>query len=409
MFVLALSGPWRLATAATVPAEGLELWLRAGEGVVQSDGTVSRWQDQSGNGNHLLAAGTPKLIPALTPTGEAAIRLDGAGDKLERIHATDPITGLPGGNADRTMFAVVKFNSSSAWAGAAYGNGASNEVFGLSVQHPAGELVLQGWGGANDLVSTTRGTGAGWLVQSAVLNNGTATLYKDGEQIAQAAHAFNTNPLKLVIGEEIANLGFVEMDVAAVLIYGRALRDAERNRLEEYLTTKYTADSEPPTTPTGVTATGVYAGQIDVRWPASTDNVAVMHYRVFRDGIEVGTSTEALFSDTKLEPPQKYSYTVIAVDGSGNESDSSAPVDAVLRSVTLEWDAIPGADIAGYRIHFGTASGVYSYSVYVGNATTATLSHLTAQTVYYCAVTAYSNDAAESSFSDEIVIPARKD
>lgn len=398
------------ADAATAPTDGLRLWLKADTGVVATGGTVSQWLDQSGSGNHLVASGNPQLVPALTPAGQPAIRLDGVGDKLQRIHATNPLGGLPAGNADRTMVVVARYNGSSAWAGTAYGNGTFNETFGLTVKSPSGELVLQGWGGGNDLVSSTQGIGARWLVQSAVLSSGTATLYKDGEQIAQFGHTYNTTLSKLVIGEEIANAGFADMDVAAVLIYNRALSDTERAQLDEYLTTEYIYidDSESPTTPAGVTATGVLPDRIDVRWSASTDNIGVSHYRILRDGGEVGTSTGTSFSDTGLDPLASYVYNVIAVDTSDNESTSSAPIQAVRRSVTLEWDANAEPDISGYRLHFGTSSRVYSYSVDVGNSTTAILSHLTAQTDYYCAVTAYNTGALESSYSNEVLVPSEE-
>lgn len=226
----------------------LVLHLDATRGVSIVGGNVSSWLDQSLRDNHVTASGNPQLAPALTPGGLPAISLDGNGDKLERIHATNPLSGLPAGNADRTMFAVAKYNGPGAWAGAAYGNGAPNQAFGLAVVHSSGELLLQGWGSGNDLISSTPGIGAEWLVQSAVLSTGTATLFKDGDQVAQWTHNYNTVLSKLVIGGEIANFGFVKMDVAAVLIYNRALNGNERSEVESYLRAKYL---ETPTTTTG--------------------------------------------------------------------------------------------------------------------------------------------------------------
>jgi hypothetical protein len=143
------------------------------------------------------------------------------------------------------MFLVAKYDGSKAWGGAAYGTGANNQTFGLVVRHPTGTLTLQGWGSGNDLVSSTMGIGAGWLVQSGVLNAGTGTLYKDGVQIKQWSHTYNTVLTKVVIGEEIKNLGFMDMDVAAVLIYNRALDSVERASVEAYLTGKYVQEGSP--------------------------------------------------------------------------------------------------------------------------------------------------------------------
>jgi hypothetical protein len=137
------------------------------------------------------------------------------------------------------MFAVMKYNGLTAWAGVAYGAGAPNQAFGLVGQQWSGNLVLHGWGGGNDLISATPGMGVGWLVHSAVLNGGSASHYKDGVQIGQFAHTYNTVLTKLVIGEETAGIGYADMEVAAVLIYNRALDVNERANVEAYLQEKY--------------------------------------------------------------------------------------------------------------------------------------------------------------------------
>src|SRR5690606_31038898 len=99
----------------------------------------------------------------------------------------------------------------------------------------------QGFGGGNDLVSSTPGLGAGWLLQTGLLSGGTATLFKDGTQIAQFTHNYNTTLSRLVIGEELNNLGFIGIEVAAVLVYDRSLSTAERQEVDAYLTEKYVA------------------------------------------------------------------------------------------------------------------------------------------------------------------------
>lgn len=222
---------------SVLPTAGLVLQLESTEFV--SGGPVTSWSDLSGRGNHVFAAGDPELLLVATPTGKPAIHLDGQGDKLERLHATHALSGLPTGNADRSVFLVARYDASSASAGIAYGKGASNQAFGLMIRHPSGLLALQGFGGDQDLVSSTQGTGAGWLTQSVVHAGGQARLFKDGAQIAQWLHTYDTTLAKLVIGAEIANLGFVDMQVAAVLVYDRALGDAERSAVESYLSGKY--------------------------------------------------------------------------------------------------------------------------------------------------------------------------
>lgn len=89
-----------------------------------------------------------------------------------------------------------------------------------------------------------------------------------------------------------------------------------------------TTDVIPPTTPTGLTATTVSTSQIDLLWNASTDNVAVTGYKVFRDGLFVATSTMTSYSDIGLTASTTYGYTVAAFDAVLNISTTSATATA---------------------------------------------------------------------------------
>jgi hypothetical protein len=50
-------------------------------------------------------------------------------------------------------------------------------------------------------------------------------------------------------------------------------------------------DVSAPSVPTGLTATAVSGSQIDLSWNASSDNVGVAGYKIFRNGTQIGTST----------------------------------------------------------------------------------------------------------------------
>ena len=71
--------------------------------------------------------------------------------------------------------------------------------------------------------------------------------------------------------------------------------------------------------------------------------------------------------------------------------------------VTLQWDPNLEADLAGYRVYYGTSSGNYSHSLDVGKTTTCTVSNLQDGMPYYFAATAYDTAFAESEFSSEVV------
>lgn len=70
--------------------------------------------------------------------------------------------------------------------------------------------------------------------------------------------------------------------------------------------------------------------------------------------------------------------------------------------ISLEWDASAGPGVGSYRVHYGTASGVYGQSANVGMATTYTVPGLSEGTTYYFAVTAMGTNQLESDVSNEI-------
>jgi hypothetical protein len=85
--------------------------------------------------------------------------------------------------------------------------------------------------------------------------------------------------------------------------------------------------TRPPSTPSAVVATAG-AAQVALRWRASTDNVRVAGYRVFRDGGRVAQVSAPAFTDTGLTDGRTYTYRVAAFDAAGNSSALSAPVSA---------------------------------------------------------------------------------
>jgi ABC-type glycerol-3-phosphate transport system permease component len=77
-------------------------------------------------------------------------------------------------------------------------------------------------------------------------------------------------------------------------------------------------DTEAPSTPSGLAATAKSATEIDLEWAASTDNVGVASYQVYRDNALLVTVGSPSWYDTGLAANTPHSYTIVAVDGSGN-------------------------------------------------------------------------------------------
>ena len=115
-------GPPAVAAATSIiPSDvaGLKLWLDATKGLfdatsggsaVTADGSaVARWEDQSGNGNHLTQA-TSNNRPVLKTSiqnGKNVIRFDGSNDRLTGGDVLDL------GTDGITIFAVVKITGSN--------------------------------------------------------------------------------------------------------------------------------------------------------------------------------------------------------------------------------------------------------------------------------------------------------
>jgi PKD repeat protein len=116
------------------------------------------------------------------------------------------------------------------------------------------------------------------------------------------------------------------------------------------ITIAVSTDTSPPSTPTNVTATAVSFSEVAVSWSASTDDVGVTGYRVYRDATLVASPTGTSASVTGLSGGVLYSFSVAAVDAAGNASAQSAPVlvtTPVVASPTVAFSAAPSAVAAG--------------------------------------------------------------
>jgi len=91
-------------------------------------------------------------------------------------------------------------------------------------------------------------------------------------------------------------------------------------------------DTQPPTTPGTPTASGTTGSATTLAWAASTDNVRVTAYDVFRAPgagttfVQVGIAPTNGFTDTGLAAGTTYRYIVRARDAAGNASAFSAAV-----------------------------------------------------------------------------------
>ena len=89
------------------------------------------------------------------------------------------------------------------------------------------------------------------------------------------------------------------------------------------------SDTQAPTAPTGLTSSGLTATSVNLSWTASTDNVGVTGYDVYRNGTKINTAvvTTTTYSATGLTNATAYSFYVRARDAAGNVSANSNTIN----------------------------------------------------------------------------------
>ncbi|WP_439657056.1 glycoside hydrolase family 9 protein [Lentzea sp. HUAS TT2] len=85
-------------------------------------------------------------------------------------------------------------------------------------------------------------------------------------------------------------------------------------------------DSEPPSVPSGLTASDAGPTSVTLSWTASTDNVGVAGYDVLSGTTVTGSATTTSLRVTGLTPDTPYSFSVRARDAAGNVSSASTTV-----------------------------------------------------------------------------------
>jgi chitodextrinase len=142
-------------------------------------------------------------------------------------------------------------------------------------------------------------------------------------------------PVNVNIGRRTGGF-YISGALDDVRIYNRALSVAE---IQADMTTAVSGapDTTPPSAPASLTATAVSSSQINLSWPASTDNVGVVGYKIFRNSVQVATSTTTSYSDTGLSPLTTYTYTVAAYDQAGNTSTLSPSASATTQGVPFDF------------------------------------------------------------------------
>ncbi|MEV4555448.1 glycoside hydrolase family 6 protein [Kitasatospora sp. NPDC049285] len=171
------------------------------------------------------------------------------------------------------------------------------------------------------------------------------------------------------------NLSFTDTGLSASTAYSYTVkaRDAAGNvsaasaALSVTTAAGGTTDTTPPSTPTGLAGTTT-SSSVALTWSASTDNVGVTGYNVYRGGTLVASTTGTSYTDTGLSASTAYSYTVKAKDAAGNLSAASA----ALVATTQAGSGSTGGCSATYSISSDWGAG-FNANVTVNNTGTAAI------------------------------------
>jgi glucose/arabinose dehydrogenase/chitodextrinase len=113
------------------------------------------------------------------------------------------------------------------------------------------------------------------------------------------------------------------------------------------------ADTTAPSVPGNLVATASGPTQVVLTWTASTDDVAVTGYDIYRDGVNVTTVGSPTYTNTSLIAGKTYAFAVRARDAAGNVSGPSSTVPVTTpapdtAAPTVDITApTPGATVSG--------------------------------------------------------------
>ncbi len=156
------------------------------------------------------------------------------------------------------------------------------------------------------------------------------------------------------IGESISTTYVDETDVpGTTYTYQVVAVDTAGNRSAPSNAVTVTApphDTTPPSAPSSLTAKALSSTQVALYWSGAKDNVAVVGYDVYRNGVLVTSTTKPYFEDSGLTPGAKYTYSIKSRDAAGNVS-----LTAKTASVSVASASTTGS-IAGFAT--GSTTGL---------------------------------------------------
>jgi hypothetical protein len=301
-------------------------WLRNGTVVATDNQTASSYNVTK----PISLTGSSTYVRAEVRTSSGSFRAmtqpiffrDVPGLPVDKSYYVDQITTADGKGYNKLM---TKGITASSW-------NATSQALLLTLEDPADSLVR--------LRMTT--------------NSGPYQIRVDGAQIPVAASltAFDS-----------ATASTWYYDATAKILYVKVRHATTTAGVQVEFSTA--SDTQPPTAPLDLTATATSSGQINLIWTASTDNIGVTGYDIYRNGALLqATGTATSYSDLTVAPATTYEYQIRARDGSGNVSDPSNLATATVPAARLFSDGFEGGNMSAWT--FSTGLNVQQQEVFAG-------------------------------------------
>jgi hypothetical protein len=228
-----IGGTGGTVEVSPIPQLGLLLWLRADHGVVQKDGLVEQWLDQSGNQMDAIqtAANVRPAYLATGLNGRPTLQFDGKEDFLTFDDGFGDFShGLAG-------FIVTKPTDSTCGQMLELSNGSEIDDIALGAyQNQWTYEVATGFIQAG-MVDTTKPTLYGVVHRT----TGTLDLRANGDLAGTMSFPLPAVPMSKLrqnnfVGRTLyADCNYFQGQISEIILYGRAVTDKELLTIESYL------------------------------------------------------------------------------------------------------------------------------------------------------------------------------
>ncbi|MBZ4420791.1 LamG domain-containing protein [Myxococcus sp. RHSTA-1-4] len=367
------------------PVNGLRLWLRASDILLEDNTPLASWPDASGQGVHAVQGSTSAqpLVRQAAIAGHAAIEFDGINDRLDLTTHVFAAGSLP-----FTVLAVLQTTDAN---GHIAGTGSSSA--GFLTTYGRGLTVVSG-----KPTVKTNSNGSGLLLSGAatvtdgqprlistVTQTGGSTLFVNGEPAGQSSASLNAYAYgKSTLGASDGSSSGASQDpfagrLAELMVFDRALSDSERTTLELCLGGKYQLAITLPPGCDGVPGSGAIVDACGVcggdggtctdeavvpegraLWLRADDLLAADGSAVTRWPDASGQGSHATQGTLNAQPLLRRNafsgHSTLQFDGVNDRLDLGSNVFASNRFPLTVFVVLRTADVAGHLVGTGSSS-----------------------------------------------------